>query len=315
MMKVGVVGVGMMGQHHARVYSELSDLHEIELIGVVDTDIGQAKNIAKKYNTKAYESYKKFVENDLDAVSIAVPTSLHKEIALEFIDKGVNVLIEKPIADSIENAEEIIQAAKKNDVVVSVGHIERYNPAVLKLKEVIEDGVLGDVISISAKRVGPMAIRIRDVGIIIDLAVHDIDVISYLLDGKVKAVNANAGNVKHPAEMEDHALIMLQFPEGKTGIIETNWLTPHKTRKLNVVGTKGIANMDYINQSLVLSDRKGEINVEVNEREPLKNELENFVNSVLDKTQPLVDGETGLYVLMVALAAQKSSKTGELLKV
>lgn len=133
-LKVGVIGVGEMGRHHARVYSEMGN---VELIGVTDIDKNVSKEIAKKYNTEAFTDYKKFLSEDIDAVSIAVPTKLHKEIAIHAMNNGVNVLIEKPIADSLNAADEIINTAIKNDVKLMVGHIERFNPAILTFLSLI----------------------------------------------------------------------------------------------------------------------------------------------------------------------------------
>jgi len=314
MLRVGVVGVGSMGFHHARVYSELAKEGKVELVGVADANFERAKEVAKKFKTLPYSDYRELAEENLDAVSIAVPTSLHKQAALNFIERGTSVLVEKPIAESIESAGVIIRAAEKNGVVLMVGHIERFNPAVLKLKELIEKGELGDIVTISAKRVGPMAARIRDVGIIIDLGVHDIDVISYLFGRPIEEVYARAGNVIHPAGVEDHALITLGFKDG-SGIVETNWLTPHKIRTLNVVGTGGIAYLDYIEQSLRLYNDEWIKEAKIRKREPLRNELEHFIECVERGKRPIVDGEAGLHALRVALLAQESARTGKVLEV
>ena len=314
MLRVGVVGVGMMGQHHVRVYSELAREGKVELVGIADANFERAKELAKKYGTIPYADYRDLARKNLDAVDIAVPTSLHREVALEFMNRGTSVLVEKPIADTIENAEAIIRAAEERGVTLMVGHIERFNPAVLKLKELIERGELGKVVTVSAKRVGPMAARIRDVGIIVDLGVHDIDVISFLFGEPVRTVYARAGNVLHPAGVEDHALITLGFDDG-TGIVETNWLTPHKTRTLNVVGTGGIAYMDYIEQSLKLYNNEWIKEAKIEKREPLRNEIEHFIECVERGERPIVDGEAGLHALKVALLAQESAKSGRVLGV
>ncbi|NJE02067.1 UDP-N-acetylglucosamine 3-dehydrogenase [Thermococcus sp. JdF3] len=314
MLRVGVVGVGMMGQHHARVYSELAREGKVELVGVADADFERAKEIARRFDTIPYADYRELAKEKLDAVSVAVPTSLHRDVALEFINEGTSVLVEKPIADTIENAKAIITAAEEAGVTLMVGHIERFNPAVLRLKELISGGELGEMVTISAKRVGPMAARIRDVGIIIDLGVHDIDVISYLFSEPVRTVYARAGNVVHPAGVEDHALITLGFEEG-TGIVETNWLTPHKTRTLTVVGTAGIAYLDYIDQTLRLYNSDWVKEAKIQRREPLRNELEHFIECVEKREKPIVDGEAGLHALRVALLAQESARTGEVMGV
>ncbi|ACS34653.1 UDP-N-acetylglucosamine 3-dehydrogenase [Thermococcus gammatolerans] len=314
MLRVGVVGVGMMGQHHVRVYSELAREGKVELVGIADANFERAKELAKKYGTVPYGDYRELAKENLDAVDVAVPTSLHKDVALEFISHGTSVLVEKPIADTIENARAIIQAAEEAGVTLMVGHIERFNPAVLRLKDLISEGELGKLVTISAKRVGPMATRIRDVGIIVDLGVHDIDVISYLFGEPIKTVYARAGNVVHPAGVEDHALITLGFEDG-TGIVETNWLTPHKTRTLTVVGTGGIAYLNYIEQSLKLYNSDWIKEAKIQKREPLRNELEHFIECVKAGKKPIVDGRAGLHALRVALLAQKSARTGKVMEV
>lgn len=316
MIKVGVVGVGEMGSNHARVYSELSGEFDLKLVGVSDKNSELAESVADEYNyMEYYEDSEDLAEQELDAVSIAVPTSKHKDMALPFIERGTNVLIEKPIADNVKDGRRILQAADENDVRVLVGHIERYNPAVLKLKKVIENGALGNLMSISAKRVGPLAVRVRDVGIIKDSAVHDFDVISYLFGEKADKVTANAGNAKHPADIEDHAQIMVDFNNGKSGIVETNWLTPHKTRELSAVGSKAIAYLDYIDQSLTVHNEDWEKDLEIKKREPLKNELEDFISCTLNGEEPKVCGEDGVHVLKVALSAKKSSKENRKIQV
>lgn len=313
MLRVGVVGVGNMGKHHARIYSELSKEGKVEFVGVADVNLERAKEVASQFKTKAFGDYRELV-GEVDAVSIAVPTSLHKQVVLEFIENGVSVLIEKPIAESIESAQEIIRAAKKNNVTLMVGHVERFNPAVLKLKEAINQGLLGEIVTMNAKRVGPMVVRIADVGVIIDLAVHDIDVMSFLSASKVKEVYAKARNVKHPAKVDDYALILLGFDRGMDGVIETNRLTPHKTRTLNIVGTKGIAYLDYINQSLVVYDEEWVKEAKIQKQEPLRNELEHFIKCVKEKEVPLVSGEDGLHALEVAVKALESANKDEVVK-
>ena len=215
-LRVGVIGVGAMGKNHARIYSQLPG---VELIAVADVNETLAASIAQSYGCKAYTDYNDLLNENLDAVSIAVPTTLHKKVALDAIKKGINTLVEKPIADTVENADEIIEAARRKGIKLMVGHVERFNPAIIKLKELIDNGLLGDVISISAKRVGPYNPRIRDVGIIIDLGTHDIDIMSYLYGERIKEVYASAGSVVH--SHEDHAIITLNFDNGSSGVIDT----------------------------------------------------------------------------------------------
>ncbi|MEA3254329.1 MAG: UDP-N-acetylglucosamine 3-dehydrogenase [Candidatus Altiarchaeota archaeon] len=303
MIKVGVIGTGAMGQHHARIYSSMDN---VDLVGVADIDQDRVTSLAGEYKTRAFTDHRLLLDEELDAVSIAVPTVLHREVALDAIDRGVHVLLEKPIADSLKSADEIIRGAGSKGVKVMVGHIERFNPVVLKLKEVIDSGNLGKVVAMSTTRVGPYNPRIRDVGIITDLAVHDIDIMSYLYSERVRSVHAYAGSVIH--KFEDYACILLGFNNGNSGIIETNWLTPHKIRRLTVTGTEGIAYADYISQSLKICDERGEIEVKIVEREPLMNELEHFVECVVGGREPLVTARDGRYALEVAIAAIDSYK-------
>ena len=308
-LKVGVIGVGAMGRHHARVYSSLPF---VTLVGVADVNESVAKDVAKQYNTKAYPDYEELLSMGLDAVSIAVPTSLHRDVAIRVAEHGVDMLIEKPIADSLKNAEEIVKIARKEGVKVMVGHIERFNPAVIKLKELICTGELGDILTISCKRVGPYSPRIRDVGIIIDLAVHDIDTISYLYGERAESVYAVAGSSLHA--LEDYASLIVRFNQNRAGLIETNWLTPKKVRTLTAVGTGGVATLDYIQQTLEISRNDTKINVEVERKEPLKNEIESFLECLMEGRCPEPSGEDGIYVLSVAISAIRSYKSGKLVE-
>lgn len=293
MIKVGVIGVGMMGQHHARLYSEL----DCELVGVADKNFERAKEIGKKYGTNYFKDYTELLD-EVDAVSIAVPTSLHKKVALDFIRKKVHCLVEKPIASTVEEAEEMIKEADKNHVKLMIGHIERFNPAVIKLKEIVDKGKLGRLILISTRRVGPFIERIRDVGIIIDSATHDIDVARYLVGKDPINVFAKSGRVK--SEKEDHAILVLDFGD-VVASIEVNWFTPHKVRSLVATGTEGIAYLDYIKQELEVCNSKQRITPRINKEEPLKLELEHFLDCIKNNKEPLVDGNEGLKVLEIAL--------------
>ena len=297
MIKVGVVGVGMMGQHHARVYSELN----CELVGVADKNLEQAKKIGELYSTNYYEGYQELLDK-VDAVSIVVPTSLHRQVAMDFIKRGVHCLVEKPIASTIEEAKEMIREAEGKGVKLMVGHVERFNPAVTKLKELVEKGALGKLILISTRRVGPFVSRIRDVGIIIDSATHDIDIARYLVGRDPINVYAKSGRVK--SEKEDHAIVVLDFGDVAASI-EVNWFTPHKVRSLVATGTEGIAYLDYIKQELDVHSGGEKIVPKIDKVEPLKLELKHFLDCIQRNTKPLVDGHEGLKVLEIAIKASK----------
>ena len=304
--RVGVIGVGAMGTHHARIYS---DMDGVELVGVADVNERAAAEVAVEYNTAAFADCERLLKSDLDAVSIAVPTSRHKEVALKAANQGVHMLIEKPIADSLNSADAIVAAVKRENLKLMIGHIERFNPAIVKLKALISAGELGQVLSISCRRVGPFPPRIRDVGIIIDLAVHDIDAISYLYGERAQKVYAIGGNSFHIKE--DYASITLLYGDNKSGAVETNWLTPRKIRELQVTATGGVAHADYLEQSIEIYKGGAVMDVRIEKQEPLKNELEHFLHAIANDEEPSPSGEEGKYTLHVALSAIKSYEQGE----
>jgi len=310
MIRVGVVGTGAMGQNHVRIYSEMEG---VELAGISDVDRERVESLASQFSTKPFTDYKEMFGEGLDAVSVVVPTKLHKQVVLDALEAGLNVLVEKPIADTIENAELMIEASKKAGKILMVGHIERFNPAVIKLKEIIDSGILGKIVSISTRRVGPYNPRIRDVGVILDIGVHDIDIISYLYGRKVNHVYAIAGADIH--SFEDHASIILRLDHEFAGVVETNWLTPHKVRKLTAIGINGVAYLDYIDQTVELHDSGWVRKAKVENSEPLKNELEYFIDCVTNGKEPNPSGEDGKHALEVAMAAISSFEEEKLIKV
>ncbi|HGE70739.1 TPA: Gfo/Idh/MocA family oxidoreductase [Candidatus Poribacteria bacterium] len=293
MIRVGVVGLGAMGIHHARLYSELN----CELAGVVDVNPALAREIGEQYRVPYYTDYRALI-NRVEAVSIAVPTTLHHAIAMDFLRAGVHCLVEKPIAARLDEAEEMIQAAEDNRVNLAIGHIERFNPAVIRLKQLVDEGLLGKLLIISTRRVGPFVNRIRDVGVVIDSATHDIGVVRYLIGKEPISVFSRVGKLKHARE--DYALIMLDFGD-TAACIEVNWFTPHKIRTLVATGSEGVAYLDYIEQKLTLYTSREIINVEVNRMEPLKLEIEDFLNSILARIRPTVNGKEGYAILRISL--------------
>ena len=189
-----VIGVGSMGKNHARVYSSIKDA---ELVAICDVN-DESKKIADEFNTKYYKNYKEMLsEEKLDAVSICVPTKLHKDIALDVIKSRINVLVEKPIAATTQEAREIIDAARRNNVKLMIGHIEQFNPVVAELKKRIQRNELGRIMQVHCQRLSLFPQRIIDVGVIIDLAIHEIYVLKYLIDSKIKRVYAETAQRFH----------------------------------------------------------------------------------------------------------------------
>lgn len=298
-MKVGVIGVGRMGKHHVRVYRELG----ADLVGVADTNQEMAREIADQFHTRVFTDYESLLKQRLDAVSIAVPTLYHNEIVLAALAHGANPLVEKPISDSVENARKIIAASKQAGLKLMVGHIERFNPVVLKLKEIISKGILGNLIALSARRVGPFVERVKDVGIVMDIATHDIDIARYLVETEPIEASGKLRAIKH--KMGDCAFIIMEF-EKVTASIEVNWFTPHKVRTLAVTGTKGIAYADYMEQNIVIYNADWKMEPKVEKQEPLKLELQHFLDCIATNKEPLVTGEEGLKTLEIALQIENT---------
>lgn len=311
MIKVGVVGVGNMGFHHARIYSQLAESGLVELVGVADINYERALSVAKTFKTKAFKDYRELLES-VDAVSIATPTETHRDVALKFISAGKHVLVEKPIASNVKEALELVKKAEEKHVVLMVGHVERYNPAVVKLREITRNGLLGKPVTITAKRVGPFNPGVAKTSIIVDLAIHDIDVINSLLNSYVLSVYARSRRV-HPSSLEDdYGLITLSYENQVDAVVETNRLTPYKMRSLEVVGTKGIAILNYIDQKITVYDEEWVREAIIQREEPLKLELLNFIRVVEGIDKPIVTNKQAIYALLISEAALESSRRNKL---
>ncbi len=304
---VGVIGVGSMGYNHVRIYSELENA---QLVAISDMVRGTLDNVSKEFNTIGYVDYDNILQiEDIEAVNICVPTVFHHDVAIRAIEAGKHVLVEKPIASELNEAEEMINAAKDAGVKLATGHVERFNPAVRVAKDLIDSGEIGDVVTANAKRLGPYPPRIRDVGVATDLAIHDIDIFNYLFDSKANTVYANMSSRLKNCEFEDHAEILTKYDNGILSILETNWLTPYKKRQLNITGVDGIITVDYGNQTVTLYKENNYVeNVKVANKEPLKEELRSFINSIQNDTTPEVSGEDGYEALRIVKAAMDSAE-------
>ena len=308
---VGVIGAGFWGRNHARVFTELK---ETELLAVCDIDAERAKAVAKQFGVKAYTSTAKMLKRkDIEAVSVCTwSTSLAKE-ALKALKAGKHVLVEKPMAANSKQAENLLKTAEKEGLHLSVGFLMRFIPSLQYIREAIMRKDLGELVCATAKRVSEWPERIGDIGVVKDLAIHDIDVMRYLFKSDPVAVYAKTGNMRH-RKFEDYAHIMLTFEHGKNAFIEANWLTPYKTRVLVVTGSKAIAKLDYITQELTIETAKETVQPRIPWQEPLKLELQHFANCILGKEKPFITGLDGLKALKIAEAALKSSKTGKLVR-
>lgn len=306
MPKVGVIGLGAMGKNHARVYAELRD---VELVGVADSDPQLAEDIASKYNVLAFSDYKQLLKRGLDAVSIAVPTSIHRQVALDAAQARASILLEKPIADTVSNAEDIIEAARKNNVKLMIGHVERFNPIVPVIKQELGDA---DIILIEITRIGPFPPRIKDVGVIIDLAVHDIDLISYLTGSEFDRVYSLIS--RNVSQNEDTAILMFEMANGVLARVTVNWLTPFKVREINISTQDKFIKGLFMDQKVFEYSKFEEYDSYVVRElpvpfgEPLKFEIEAFVDAVRNDTKPLISGQDGLKALEMAIRCLDISK-------
>ncbi len=297
MLRVGVIGVGTMGKNHARIYAESPG---VELVAVADINFTTAQDIGRKYRAIPFRDYTELLEQKLDAVSIVVPTSMHKEVALNVARSKVNMLIEKPLADTLSAAREIVEACQENNVKLMVGHVERFNPAVSTVKKEIE----GEQVSlIEITRIGPFPPRIKDVGVVTDLATHDIDLIRYLTGSEFRKVYGLTS--RNVAEHEDVAILVFEMANGTLARITTNWLTPFKVRELTIATKKKFIKASLTDQKVTEYSRyrKNESylvkEVRVPFGEPLKLEIQAFINCINNDTLPPVCGADGLRVLEV----------------
>lgn len=238
-VKAGVVGVGQMGRYHVGVYSELFN---VDLVGVADTNRARAEALAEKYNTRAYDDYRDLL-NHVDVVSIAVPTSLHYPVAAHFLKSGVHVLLEKPIAHTMEEAQELFRLAAGNNVVLHIGHVERFNGAIQELKKIVHDPWL-----IESRRLGPFVPRIKEEGVILDVMIHDIDLILNLVNSPVRQIYALAKSIH--SDREDLANVQICFQNGCIANIVASRATEIKIRTMAITQRDAYIFLDYTDQDI-----------------------------------------------------------------
>jgi len=320
-----------MGKNHARIYH---DLPAVELAAVVDVDPAVVDSVGKRYHAPAFTDYREMLATVRpQAVSIATPTALHFEVACAAIDAGAHLLIEKPLAASLDEGRQLIKKARAAGLQLMVGHIVRFNPAMQRLKELLRAGELGRIFQIFCRRVGPFPARIRDVGVVVDLAPHDLDIMRYLTGAEPTRVYAETEKRIH-TEHEDMILGLVRFPEGISGALEINWLTPTKVREVLVLGERGMFRVDNLTQSLYFYENasaseylwpelrhihgvsEGNMTRYAIQRyEPLKAELQAFVAALQNGTPVPVSGADGLAALRLALALVESGRTHQVVEV
>jgi predicted dehydrogenase len=324
-LRVGLIGLGSMGRNHLRILSSRADAR---LAAVADTDRAVLAAATAQTGAQGFaEPMALLAEADLDAVVIASPTTTHVQLALAAIERGVPALVEKPLAATPDEAGVLVDAAQASGVPLQVGHVERFNPAVLELGRLLHDGGwLSSVYAINSRRAGPFPARIRDVGVTVDLATHDVDILSWIAGERPSRVYAETAQRIH-ADHEDLLFGLLHFPSGATGMLDVNWLTPAKRRQLVVVGEEGMFELDYLTQRLTFTKAtdttnprliggyaptfEGEVvELPVASAEPLAAELDAFLGIVRDGGRPVVDAEDGLWAVAVATSMLDAAARG-----
>jgi predicted dehydrogenase len=328
-LKAAVIGVGMMGRNHARVYAQMDNTR---LVAAADVDAGPLESIARTYNVRTYTDYVAMLEHEKpDLVSIAVPTRLHRDVAVRAMERGVHVFLEKPISASIDEGREIIDSARQKGLKLAVGHIERFNPAIIELKQRLDEGQLGRIFQIHARRVGPFPPRVEDVGVVIDLATHELNLLEYLTGSRVESIYAEIEREIH-AKHEDLLTGILKLADGTVGILDVNWLTPTKIRELSLIGEKGMFLVNYLTQDLefyendylnghwedlaIMGVSEGrKIRLNIKRKEPLLAELESFVRAIERDEEPQIGGEEALRAVLLAQRLLESGHKHEVILV
>jgi len=326
-LKAAVIGVGMMGRNHARVYAQMEGSR---LVAAADPDATVLEPIARTYQVKVYTDYVQMLDEEKpDLVSIAVPTRLHRQVAVTAMKRGVHVFVEKPISTCVEDGQRIVDCARREGVKLAVGHIERFNPAVIDLKKQLDAGQLGRIFQIHARRVGPFPPRVEDVGVVIDLATHELNLLEYLTGSQVESVYAETEHKIH-AQHEDLLTGILKFEDGTIGILDINWLTPTKIRELSLIGEKGMFLVNYLTQDLhfyendyrngvwedlaIMGVSEGrEIRYHIRRKEPLLVEIESFVEAIEQDKAPQIGGEEALRAVLLAERLIESGEKHEVI--
>jgi len=303
-VKIVQIGTGGWGKNHTRILSQLDVLS-----AVCDTNSQRSKEYGEKYSVNHYESLDDLLSSEeFDGAFVVTPTSTHTEIAKKLLEAKKHVFVEKPMTYKSEDGEKLVKLAEKNKVILTCGYIERFNPAVDGVKKLVKEKKFGDLVMLEFHRENRMPLHIKDVGIIYDTSVHDIDTANWLFDDMPHVVFARAGKIKH--EYEDFASIMLGYKDDKVAIISSNWITPKKVRKFNVVCTDAIISSDFITQEIVVEKNDESESIQNEKQEPLLLEIQSFLGTIEGKNEQVVKSQEAVNVTMIAEAALLSSQKG-----
>lgn len=305
MIKVGVVGVGYLGKFHGDKYKAIEDT---ELVGVVDLDFKRAKEVAGELGVEAYKDYSALFDK-VDAVSIVTPTETHRNVGKEFLSRGIDVLIEKPMTVTMEEADDLISTAKENNSILQVGHLERFNPAVVAL-----EGIVNNPVFIESHRLAPFPNRATDVDVVLDLMIHDIDIILNLVDSDLERVDA--AGVPVVSGKVDIANARLKFVNGCVANVTASRVSREPQRKIRLFQHDAYISIDYAEQEISVTRLKSgseklvveEEKIHIEKGDSLLEEIQSFVDCIKNKKSPLVSGEVGKRALSVAHRIQDEVK-------
>ncbi|HEX8265471.1 MAG TPA: Gfo/Idh/MocA family oxidoreductase [Pyrinomonadaceae bacterium] len=302
-IKTAAVGVGSLGRHHARVQAELARTGKTEFVGVCDQNEATARQVASEQNCDFYTDWRTLLDK-VDAVSIAAPTETHAEIAVEFLRRGVHCLVEKPIARTLEEADQIIDAAAKSGAKLMVGQLERFNPAIVALRPHVTKPLYFEI-----HRISPFPARSLDVDVVLDVMIHDLDMISWFVESEIAEIRAVG--IPILTDKVDAANVRLEFKNGTVANITASRVGAEKIRKMRFYQPNAYVAVDYVTKYAALTSlAPGAENplfgirinrLEINDVEPLRAEIEAFVDSILENKTPPVTGEDGRRALNLAL--------------
>ena len=302
-MKIIQIGIGGWGKNHARILNELGILS-----GIFDIDLTKSKELAEKYFVDWFENMEDVLDCDFDGAVICTPTKTHYDLTKLFLQHKKHVFVEKPLTYSSVQGIELSNMAKENNVILTCGYIERFNPSIIKLKKFIESEKFGKLLSLEFHRENRVPQHINDVGIIFDTTVHDIDTATYLFDENPTMVFAISKKTKHTHE--DFVTAILGFRENKTATIISNWVTPSRVRTFNAVFTDGMVSGDFITQEIKIETENKITILKSPKEEPLLTELKHFADCIKNKTIPLVTSDEAVMTTKIAESILSSSEKG-----
>jgi len=298
-IRIGVVGLGRLGSIHAKIYSTLEN---VELAGICDSNENIARNTAETLKTNWSCDYKKLLDNNLDAVSIVTPTAFHYETAKFFLQNKIHVLIEKPITRTLKEAGDLIKIAAKNRLIIQVGHVERFNSAIQAIEKFSNKPRF-----IEVHRLGPFTPRVKDVGVVLDLMIHDIDIVMGLTKSKVKSIDSLG--MKILTDYEDIANARIRFQNGTVCDLTASRVTSDSMRKIRIFQDDCYISIDYMTQeALIYKKINGQIvseKIDIQKEAPLQKELASFIDCVANNRKPVVSGKEAYEALKVALEILK----------